>query len=241
MNAERALVKQRRTALIGFVALVAAFACTDYKRTNPFDPKTNSTDLDLAVIGPDTLSAIGQIAEFTLEGTPVFTDPTEFWTASNDFELDGEGTGTFDVFTAPLYPATDVVTVTAKIGRTLDGWIRGFSKNVVVTQRLVRIQLRCPDTHACDAQAAGATWSIWADGFDKGGREIVGMEVPTTNPAKGVPIAVFVSRDPTIAAVAPVGVRAANVSALTSGTTWIVATRVALADTLRDSLQVVVP
>lgn len=241
MNAERALMKPRRTALIGFFALVAAVACNDYKRTNPFDPATVSSDLHLAVIGPDTLFTIGQIAEFTLGGTPVFTDPGELWMASNGYELDGDGTGTFDLYSAPLYPATDVVDVALGIGHRGSSFIRTFVKGVVVTQRLVRMQLRCPDTHACDAQAAGGTWSIWVDGFDKGGRGIVGMEVPTTNPAKGKPIATFVSRDTTIAAVAPVGIRAANVSALTSGTTWIVATRVALADTLRDSLQVVVP
>ncbi|HEY2849771.1 MAG TPA: hypothetical protein VGI97_07830 [Gemmatimonadaceae bacterium] len=246
MNTARARMRQRWAALIGFTALVAVFACNDYRRTNPFDPEVRPESLHVVVVGPDTLFTIGQTAEFTLGGTPVFTDPTERWAASNRYELDGEGTGTFDLFTAPLYPATDAVEVTVGIGHYItpngaSAWIRTFFKEVVVTQRLVRIQLRCPDTHACDAQAAGGTWSIWADGFDKGDREIVGMEVLSANPARGTPIASFASRDPSIAAVAAVGIRAANVSALRSGTTWIVATRVALADTLRDSLQVVVP
>jgi hypothetical protein len=246
MKPERAILKRRLAALIGFVALVAAFACNVYERTNPFDPAVPMDSLHLAVVGPDTLFTIGQIAEFALGGTPVFTDPSEQWWASNRDELNGTGTGTFDLFSAPLYPATDAVGVSVGMGyyNTASGgdaWLRTFSKSVVVTQRLVRIQLRCPDTHACDAQAAGGTWSMWVDGFDKGGHSIVGLEIATTNPAKGKPIAAFVSRDTSIAAVAPVGIRAANVSALRSGTTWIVATRVALADTLRDSLQVVVP
>lgn len=238
-------MKPRWAALIGFVALVAAVACDDYKRTNPFDPAVPIDSLHLAVVGPDSLFTIGEIAEFTLGGTPVFTDPSEVWTVTNRYELDGEGTGTYDLFSAPLYPATDVVGVSVGMGYYNtpsggDAWLRTFSKYVVVTQRLVRIQLRCPDTHACDAQAAGGTWSIWVDGFDKGGHSVVGLEVPSTNPAKGLPIAAFLSRDTTIAAVTPVGIRAANVSAVRSGTTWIIATRVALLDTLRDSLQVVV-
>jgi hypothetical protein len=83
-------------------------------------------------------------------------------------------------------------------------------------------------------------WSVWVDGADAGGSQIVGLALPDSNPANGAPIAAFVSRDATVAAVAPFKVRAANVTALKPGTTWIVATRIALKDTLRDSLQVVV-
>ena len=50
------------------------------------------------------------------------------------------------------------------------------------------------------------------------------------------PVATYVSRDSTIARATPIGIRVAKVSGVKSGTTWIVATRGALA----DSLQVVV-
>ena len=52
----------------------------------------------------------------------------------------------------------------------------------------------------------------------------------------GTPMATFTSRDTTVASVTPVGIRAATVTARKSGTTWIVATR----NSLLDSLQLTV-
>jgi hypothetical protein len=115
-------------------------------------------------------------------------------------------------------------------------WRHEGSKSVVVTQRVVRIQLRCPDTHACDTLSAGAAWSVWANGYDALGQPIFALVSSTANPATGTPIATFVARDTTIASVAPVGIRAATVTARKTGSTWIVATR----GPLLDSLQLVV-
>lgn len=129
-------------------------------------------------------------------------------------------------------------------------------KTVVVTQRVTRIQLRCPDTHACAPLAVGDTADIWADAFDFGGAPLAALVNGANNPAslnptlpyvstdtavlrvqKGNnPVATFASRDSTIASFTPVGVRVAHVTAVSAGTTWIVATRGALS----DSLQVVV-
>ena len=129
-------------------------------------------------------------------------------------------------------------------------------KDVVVMQRLTQIRLRCPDTHACAPLAAGDTVSIWVDGFDALGHQIASIANSTVNPASGNPrlpyattdtailrvqkgknpIATYVSRDSTIARTTPIGIRVARVTAMSAGSTWIVATRGAL----MDSLQVVV-
>lgn len=128
-------------------------------------------------------------------------------------------------------------------------------KEVVVTQRLTSIRLRCPDTHACTPLTVGDTADIWVDGFDALGGGIKGL-FASVNPATGNPdipyvttdtailrvqkgnnpIATYVSRDSTIARATPVGIRVAHITAVNPGSTWIVATRGALA----DSLQVVV-
>jgi hypothetical protein len=129
-------------------------------------------------------------------------------------------------------------------------------KQVVVMQRVTRIQLRCPDTHACAALAAGDSAFIWVDGFDALDNQISGLSNPTVNPASGNPtlpyqftnpaiqaalktnnpIATCVSRDTTIARTTPIGIRVARVTPLAAGSTWVVATRGALT----DSLQIVV-
>ena len=129
-------------------------------------------------------------------------------------------------------------------------------KTVVVTQRVTRIQLRCPDTHGCAPLAVGDSAFIWVDGFDALGRQIVALTSSAANPATGNPIlpyatsdtailrvqkgnnpvAAYVSRDSTIARTTPIGIRVARVTAVGAGSTWVVATRGAL----MDSLQVVV-
>jgi hypothetical protein len=78
------------------------------------------------------------------------------------------------------------------------------------------------------------------DGFDANNQHVYSLPSAVSNPPAGSPIAIFTSRDPTIAALSPVGIRAANVTALKAGATWIVGTRIAAQDTLLDSLQVVV-
>ena len=100
----------------------------------------------------------------------------------------------------------------------------------------MRIQLRCPDTHACATLAAGGAWSVWADGFDAQNQQIVALHSSVANPTSGTPVAIFLVRDTTVASFAAVGIRAAMVTARKSGTTWIVGTR----GPLLDSLQLVV-
>ena len=230
--------------MIGVSTAATSSACHDFQHTNPFDLLT--PDTELTVLGPDTLFTIGTVAKFSMAGKlGPFTDPTALWRSSILNDLNGDFTGTFVLYKAPLYPVAETAFVAVDIGHYVtaagaSAWTRSFGKNVILTQRLVRIQLRCPATHACDTLNAGGAWSVWVDGIDAGGSQIIGLELPGTNPAKGAPIAVFVSRDTTVATVSSAGVRAADVTALRSGTTWIVSTRIAKPDTLRDSLQVVV-
>lgn len=196
-------------------------------------------------------------------------------TASGDTVLPGNGTGVYTSVRPPLEPYSFSIAIEVWLG-AIDTTVGVYDpcaggphavqtriprhivyKTVVVTQRLTRIQLRCPDTHACAPLAVGSTADIWVDGFDALGHQIASLANSVANPATGNPtsppyvtkdtailrvqkgnnpIATYVSRDSTIARFTPVGIRVAHVTAVSSGTTWIVATRGALA----DSLQVVV-
>jgi len=167
------------------------------------------------------------------------------------------GHGAFVAGVPPLEPVSATVSLVVRIGAvdtTVSRYIpkmigcgcvvtfqtreyrRTLRKSVVLMQRLVRLQARCPDTHACDTLAVGQAWSAWVDGFDALGNSISGLSNPAANPSSGPPVATFLSRDTTVATVTAVGIRAASAVAQKSGTTWIVATRGSLA----DSLQVVV-
>jgi hypothetical protein len=245
----------RAAALLGAAAVVVGItfvACGDpYLHTNPYYP---AFPVEIAISGPDTLFSFSQLASYSAQITPAFPDTAIEWATSDSDNFAPSGPATFransvDSLPLPLYPKTLAVGVMALIGRedtTLGinsaavrshNWTHVATKNVILTQRVVRIQLRCPDTHACDTLAAGAAWSVWVDGFDALGYQIVTLVSATANPATGTPIATFVARDTTVASVSPVGIRAATVTALKSGgSTWIVATR----DSLRDSLQIVV-
>ena len=115
-------------------------------------------------------------------------------------------------------------------------WRHSGSKDVILTQRIVRIQLRCPADHACDTLSAGSVWTVWADGFDALNFQAVALTGVNANPAvsSDTPIfGTFAVRDSTIATIMPVGIRVATVTALKPGLTWIVGTRGALVDSLR--------
>ena len=250
-------VARRPIALTGAAILVVSLACGDpYKHTNPYDP---AYPVSVTVMGPDSLFSYNELGQYGAVIAPAFPD-TAFRFASSDsssFPPVGgpAGTATFrngGIVAPPLWPATRTVTVSAGVGaidtlgstagsgvgpaQLIKVWRHSGYKLVTLTQRVVRIQLRCPDTHACDTLAAGGTWSVWADGFDALGQPIVALHSPAANPATGTAVATFVVRDTTIASVAPVGIRAATVTARKSGSTWIVATR----NSLLDSLQLVV-
>jgi hypothetical protein len=216
------------------VALTGFAGCSDLTHTNPFDP---ASDITVTMAGPDTLFSIGQLGQYVVQSVPSFTDPTALWSASDARVLRIDGVGSFEVLGAPLYPQTESVQLSLSIGLYYlphgSMYRRSFSRSVVVTQRLVSIKLRCPGTHACDAIAVGSAWSVWADGTDALGSQISGLADPAFNPATGTPIATFVVRDTTIATAAPIGVRVATVLAKNHGTTWIVASRGALLDSLR--------
>ncbi|HXD23639.1 MAG TPA: hypothetical protein VN613_09800 [Gemmatimonadaceae bacterium] len=245
----------RRAATVAGVVLVsAAIACGDpYLHTNPYDPVF---PVSVAVVGPDTVYSYSEVAKFTLQTDPAFPDTSAEFSVSDSIAFPPAGTGSFRSAAPPLYPATRSIIVVGGVGAfdTLtasDGaavgaalfikaWRHSATKTVVLTQRVVRISLRCPDTHACDTVAVGGAWQVWVDGFDAVNQEIVALHSSVANPASGVPVAIFSVRDPSIVSVSPLGIRAANVTALKVGTTWIVGTRIAAQDTLRDSLQLVV-
>jgi hypothetical protein len=244
--------ERRFVSVLATVILMASFACGDpYRHTNPYDPAVPVT---ITVLGPDSLFSYTEQAHFTAQIVPAFPDTAVQFSSSDNGQFQLVGAGTFEAgprVGPPLWPATSTVTVTAGIGAfdTLrsdaglagpapmdTAWRHIGSKTVVITQRVVRMLLRCPDTHICDTLSAGGMWSVWVDGFDALNQKIYALTSGTANPATGTPIATFVSRDTTVASVSPVGIRAANVTARKSGTTWIVATR----DVLLDSLQLVV-
>jgi hypothetical protein len=239
------------------VACVAFVACGDpYLHNNPYDPADAVT---ITVTGPDTIFSYAEVGAFGAQEVPAFPDTALRFAVSDSIAFGPTGAlpgeGAFTSLAPPLYPATRNVTVMAMIGQvdtTISegigagivtvhtyAWRHVGSKTVVLTQRVTRIQLRCPDTHACDTLAVGGAASVWADGFDAAGHEVIALTSATANPASSpdMPVLVtFAVRDTTVAAAAPAGVRMATVTARKSGTTWIVATH----NSLSDSLQIVV-
>ena len=189
--------------------------------------------------------------------------------------LHGNGGGAYQSIAPPLEPYVFKVAIGVQVG-TIDTTVSvgvcgaaGGSvtvqtnasrhvayKTVVVTQRVTRIQLRCPDTHACAPLAVDDSAFIWVDGFDALGRQIYALTSSTANPASNNPpfqnfwldsaivrsattnnpVVSYLSRDSTIARTTPIGIRVVRVTGVQPGSTWVVATRGAL----RDSLQIVV-
>jgi hypothetical protein len=165
----------------------------------------------------------------------------------------GLNSGAFQSLNPPLEPVTVLVTIDAFVGAVdttyafaipgtdpvqvttvrTKAYRHYTTKTVAVTQRVAHIQLRCPDVHACDTVSAVGTWSVWVDGFDALGHGIVSLKDPAANPITGAPLVTYAVRDTTIARSSPVGIRATTVTAIKSGTTWVVATRGALADSLQ--------
>jgi hypothetical protein len=248
--------------LLIVAALMMAVACGEpFLHLNPYDPQF---PLAVDVTGPDTLLSLGEVGNYAVRFTPaVFPDSAVTWLAdtvtifSADTTYVSNGSayllpaknGNFQSVNPPLEPAVLKISVEALVAgydTNLTGSGGGLAKvieyrhtgfkTVVITQRITQIQLRCPDTHACAPFSAGATGTVWVDGFDALGHQIAALTSATVNPDTGAVVATFVSRDPTIARVDPKGIRAANVTALKSGSTWVVATR----KTLLDSLQLIV-
>ena len=230
-------------------ALVTAIACGDpYHHTNPYDP---ATDVVVQLTGPDTVFSVGELAQYTLQSTPPFLGADAVWSSSS-YDFRNAAPGQFQLWTPPLWPSTEAIELSVSVGRydttittgaatgpvakEVTLYRRFFTRIVTVSQRLIRLVLRCPSTHACDTLSAGGVWTIGVDGFDALDGQIVGLTNPAINPPTGLAIALFVSRDTSIAGATPVGIRGASVTARKTGTTWIIALR----DNLRDSLKLVV-
>jgi hypothetical protein len=259
------MMARRIAVTLGTMVLAVVTACGDpYTRTNPYDPVVSVT---VEVAGPDTLFSYGEQGQYDAQSIPSFPDSSFQFGTSDSVAFAPNGRGMFVSRTPPLYPETRTVRVSALVGQidtlindqditeakcplpppkciipathTL-AWRHSGSKIVVLTQRVVRIQLACPADHACDALPAGASWTVWADGFDALNFKVVALTGANANPdvSAATPVfATFAVRDPTIASVSPVGIRASTVTALKRGTTWIVATRGALLDSLQLVVQ----
>jgi hypothetical protein len=253
-----------RIAIAIGVAVLLTSCGDPYGATNPYDPDypvtftiTGPDTLfnlgEAAVFTVSTVPVFPDTAFRWAVAAVTLTTP-----AGEDTVVDGAtilepgAPGSFTSVAPPLYPEVATVVVAALVG-SVDTTLQRFidsnyvtirtveprhvgHKTVMVTQRLVRIQLRCPTTHACDPLSVADTASVWVDGVDAHGLQISALRSPRTNPLTGPPIATYVIRDTTIATFVPAGVRSATVTAVRTGTTWIVATRGALS----DSLQIVV-
>jgi hypothetical protein len=249
-------------AIVAFFAFVVLAACGDpYGATNPYDPDTPVTFTFSGPDTLFSLGESAHYTVHTIPALPDTAFQWEVDTATISLPGLGSvvvngatilapiGPGSFTSLAPPLEPATVTVAVAALVGSvdtTLEISIPpnfftvhaiqprhvGY-KAIVLTQRVTRIQLRCPAAHACDTLSTGGTWNVWADGFDALNNQIVALAGAGVNPPTGTPIVTYVVRDTTIASASPVGVRVAAVTALKSGTTWIVATRRALSDSLQ--------
>ena len=253
-------------AVVAAVALGAAAGCGDpYLHTNPYDPVypmefaiTGPDSLfsygEIAQYTVQTTPAFPDTGFRWDIDTVTVVNPRD----GTDTVVDGgtvflpAGPGAYQSISPPLEPATVTISIVASLGQIDTTVARcrpqcmtvqteqqrhtGY-KSIVLTQRVPRIRLRCPDTQACDTLAVGGTWSVWVDGFDALGRQIAALTSSVANPPRGPPVVTYVTRGTTIATVMPVGIRVGTVTARKSGTTWIVATRGALADSLQLVVQ----
>jgi hypothetical protein len=241
---------RRGATVASALALAIAVACGDpYLHTNPYD---GLYPVAVTVNGPDTVLSFGQTAQYVGSSNPAFPDTAFSYGVTDSIAFSPASVGAFIANSTPLWPLYTTVTVIVGVsaydtivpnpkmpvgpGLALRQYRHASTKTVVLTQRVVRIQLRCPDTHACGTVPVGGTWAVWADGLDALNEQIVALHSLVANPATGTPVATYSVRDTTIASFAPVGIRAATVTALKTGTTWIIGTR----GSLSDSLQLVV-
>lgn len=262
VRARGRVAERPRVVLIGAALLVAALACGDpYVHTNPYDPAvpvefsitgpdTLFSYAELAQFTAATSPAFPDSAiTWTVDSVTV-PDGRQF-VRMIDTIVDGglflkpSGTGTFQSIAPPLEPTTLTIAVGASIGRidtTVSRMYMGVQttqfrhsgyKSVVVTQRLTSIQLLCPNSHACDPVAAGGSWSVFVNGFDALGHGVFATSNIAGYPRSNTPAATLAVRDSTIASVLPVGIRNGTVTALKNGSTWLVAIRGLLADSLQ--------
>jgi hypothetical protein len=242
-------------------AIGAAGGCGDpYLHTNPYDPAFPVEFVIAGPDSLFSYGEMARYSVQTIPAFPdtAFRWDIDTVTVVNprnglDTIVDGgtvfrpTGPGAYQSISPPLEPATVTISIVASVGQIDTTVARcipqcitiqteqqrhtGY-KRIVLTQRVTRIRLRCPDTQACDPLAVGGKWSVWVDGWDALNRLIAGLTSSVANPTIGPRVVQYVTRDTSIASVVPAGIRAATVTARKSGTTWIVATRGALADSL---------
>jgi hypothetical protein len=254
--------RRKLLAVFAIFALIAACG-DPYGATNPYDPDFPVTFAitgpdtifsagQLAHFTVQTTPAFPDTAfRWESDTATVFVPGSGFTIVDGATLLaPSQPPGSFESITMPLEPATVTVAVAALVGSvdtTLQRYIApnyvtvhaieprhvGY-KSVVLMQRLTRIQHLCPAAHACDTLSLGsARWSMFVNGFDANNNPIATLPGADLNPSTGAPVAIFSVRDTTIATVSPVGIRAATVTALKAGSTWILATRGALVDSLQ--------
>jgi hypothetical protein len=235
----RSLAERRTVMLFAVVALLLSLACGEpFLHTNPYDP---AVPITVTLDGPDTLFSSFEQAFYTAHADPpVFPDTAFFYQSSSPLILQA-APGSFTVLATPLYPDAFGVEVAVGLGAidTAKGVIafrHSVTRTIYLSQRIRQIKLRCPDTHVCDPMPVGATWSVWVDPTDSLGHEIQAYFSSVSNAATGTPLVIYSVRDSTIASVVPLGTRVGTVTALKTGTTWILGTR----GPLVDSMQLVV-
>jgi len=203
----------RLPLIAGAVVVVALLACGEptFLHTNPYDPAFPVT---ITVAGPDTPFSFGESAHYIATSAPVFPDSAMQYITSDSTAFFPAQPGTFLSQTPPLYPDTRAVSVFGVIGQIdtvtattpfyvpfdslqtanpTHAWRHIGSKTVVLTQRVVRVKLRCPSTQACATVGVGGIWSVWADGFDALNQGVFVFRTATTNPAVSPQTPVFVS------------------------------------------------
>ena len=255
-------MKRNRLAML-VVFAVAAACGDPYGATNPYDPDfpvtftiTGPDTLfsagELVHYTAQTVPAFSDTAfRWASDTATVFIPGSGFAIVDGATLLaPTQPPGSFTPIAMPVEPATVTVAVAVLVG-SVDTILQRYIapnyvtvhsieprhvgyKSVVLMQRLTRIQLLCPAIHSCDTLSAGSgSWSVWVDGFDAQNSPIATLPGAELNPSTGARIAVFSVRDTTIASVVPVGIRAATVTARKPGTTWVIAARGALVDSLQ--------
>ena len=257
-----------RCIISGVALAAALACGDPYVRTNPYDPNVPVQILIAGPDTLYSYAQQGQFTAQTIPNFPdsaivwtvdsVTVDSARMFGVLLDTIVDGglflkpNGIGIFQSIAPPLEPVTLTVALGASLGGidTTEarsppiGTVRltlfrhTAYRSVVITQRLVRIQLGCPDANACDTVSAGGTWSVIVNGFDALGHGVYATSNVPAHPYSDHPVATLTIRDTTIATVTPVGIRAATVTARRPGATWLVATRSILS--LADSLRLVV-
>jgi hypothetical protein len=218
----------RRAALAVLASLVIV-ACGDYAHSNPFDP---AMPVELTIVGPDTLTAIGDTARFTLSTSPEFAHEEPTWTiesvtpTTSSFYIERIGAG---VFLTRAFNAVRSQPTTATIVATLGGGRKAKTRFTIfprpVTLRVDDCGVRAIRT--ISHSAITATTYLCARLLDRRNNAIL------TNDT-----AVATARNPSMVAISLRAINPANgetywVTGLDTGMTQIVVRRGAFTDSVQ--------